>query len=649
MVIFIISFLLLSPVVRFISFYLEKPIIIFAQDNSESLSLLKNREANSLKLYSQEIKDFVSSLSDNYDVKAYRFGDKIVEGSNFDFLDKETDFVPVFDEINKKYINYNIGALVIASDGIYNKGGNPLYNSRDFPFPVYTIALGDTTKKHDIVIKSAYSNQISFLGDYFPVEILITANGFNGQAVSLKIYNQGKEINSKIVQINKQDFSSLLKFDILAENKGIQQYTIKIESKPGEYNLKNNTKELLIDILDNKKKILILSNAPHPDISAIRKALETNKNLIVESFFADEFSRNVSEYQLVICHQLPGTEFKLQKIHKQLVDNNIPTLFVIGQNTDLAVFNSLKSGIEIQSDKKLFEQALPILNTNFNLFEIDNNFIELIHNCPPLNVPFADYIVNSGQQILLYQKIKGIKTTMPLISFMQGQESGLVKYGIVFGDGIWQWRIKDYLVHENHHAFDSFINKLVTFLSLDVKKERFMVYHKRTFTENEDIIFRAELYNKSFELINSPDILLNITNQEKKEYDYLFTRTGKSYVVDAGQLPVGDYTYSANTEFDHEKFQKAGEFKILPLNIEHLELTANHALLNQISVQTGGKMFLPNELENLLQELKNNENIKTISHSTFDLIDFIEVKWIVLLLIFLLTIEWFTRKYFGAY
>ncbi len=60
-------------------------------------------------------------------------------------------------------------------------------------------------------------------------------------------------------------------------------------------------------------------------------------------------------------------------------------------------------------------------------------------------------------------------------------------------------------------------------------------------------------------------------------------------------------------------------------------------------------MYYPTEMNELLEELKNSDSIKPVSHSIIDLVDLIELKWLFFLFAFFLCLEWFVRKFYGAY
>ncbi len=648
-VLFCLAFLLLSPVIKYLQRYFDEPIIIVAQDNSESIGLVTNRGSDTPVEYIKQFDDFYKSLSSEYETRYFSFGEQLGDTLSFEFDEKETNISELFDEIEKKLINYNIGAMVIASDGIYNRGLNPVYAAKDFAFPVYTIALGDTAKKHDVIVKNVFSNQIAFLQDYFPIEATLTSFGFKNQAVNVKVFHKGRMVAQQLVNIANEDYSQQLHFDVLATDKGLQSYTLTAEPKEGEFSKANNSQQFVIDVVDDKKKVLILSHAVHPDVGAIKNALNSNKNIIVQSYTFDQFKGNVSDYQMVVFHQLPSFAYNVQKLTDQLARDKIPVLFIVGPQTNVIAFNQLLTGISITNKKQLNEQVIPEINPGFKLFELDEKFAELIADCPPLSSLFGSYNVSGQFEFLLTQKIKGIKTNKPLLAFENTLLTGKAKNAYLFGEGIWRWRIKDYLLHENHEQFDAFINKIVQFLALDIKKERFMVYHKNIFNENEDIFLRAEFYNQTYELTNEPEVLLELTSADNKKYNYSFSKTGKAYNLNIGRLPQGSYQYVATTTFESKKFSKTGQVRVIPINIEYQDLTANHQLMSQLSMQSNGKMYYPDQMNELLEELKNSDSIKPVSHSITDLVDLIELKWIFFLLVFFLTVEWFVRKFYGAY
>ena len=644
-----IGLFLLSIVLRYIRLKIEKPIIIVAHDNSESIKLAfiskKLEEAG----YAYQFDEFVKKISEEYQVKILSFGEKLGDSISYNFDEKETNFTDLFKNIEQQYINYNVGALLIATDGIYNQGINPIYLAKKLRYPIYTIALGDSSHKKDIFLKDVLTNPIAFLGDEFPLEIHLAAFGFKNETINLRITNEGKTIVKHKITIAGTDFFEKLHFDIVTEQKGLQHYKVEILPKDDEFTNANNSKNFVIDVIDDKKKVLILANSVHPDVSAIREALKINKNLLIDFYTIDQFKKHIEDYNLVIFHQLPSYRYNLQNQFLRLKKAKIPALFILGSQLNIKSLNDLNTGINVLKNKKEIEFTIARFNNQFNLFETEQIKNLKFEDYPPLISPFGEYILDKKADVLLYQEIKGIKTEKPLIFLFSEDNPSSGKYGFICGEGIWRWRINDYRENGNHEQFDALVDRIAHYLSLDIKKDRFIVYSKRIFNENELINFRADFYNQSFELKNDAEVLFEIINEDNQKFSYIFSRTNGSYFLNAGQLPVGKYTYQAKITEAGKTFRKSGEFILVPLNVEAVNTRANYKMLYQLAKENGGDMFSPDSLKQLLSELKQNSNIRPVSYSTKDLIDLIELKWLFFIIIGLLSAEWFMRKFFGVY
>jgi hypothetical protein len=80
------------------------------------------------------------------------------------------------------------------------------------------------------------------------------------------------------------------------------------------------------------------------------------------------------------------------------------------------------------------------------------------------------------------------------------------------------------------------------------------------------------------------------------------------------------------------------------LNLETRQSTANHQLLKTIAERSGGKMLQPSEIGKLADLIRKNENIKTVVYEDKRYSDIIDIKWIFVLILLLLSAEWFLRK-----
>src|SRR5579862_10020452 len=129
---------------------------------------------------------------------------------NYRYNEKETDISSLFQEITLRYYGKNLGAIILSSDGIYNKGYNPIYAARQLGCALYTVALGDTTVKIDASVTKVDNNPTAFLGNTFPLQITIDATKLQGKSSSLTVteLKDGKEesLFTKPLSFNSQSF-----------------------------------------------------------------------------------------------------------------------------------------------------------------------------------------------------------------------------------------------------------------------------------------------------------------------------------------------------------------------------------------------------------------------------------------------------------
>ncbi len=643
----ILALLLLEPLIEIENQIIEKPVLVIAHDNSESL--LVNKDSAFMNSdYLIALTAFKEKLEEKYEVKTFTFGDEVKSGLEIDFTDKQTGFSDFLEELYTRYYGRNLGAVILASDGIINKGANPLYAIKKIKHtPFFTVALGDTLVRKDLILNNLVHNRLAYKGNDFPVEIIVKADQFEGSKAKVSITKEGIELFSKMVSFETSSDVITLSSILEAKSSGKQRYVVSIEELEGELTYVNNKKEFYIDILDNKQEILILAKAPHPDIAAMRSALEKNVNYEVSSALIDGYKGEGKKYSLVIFHQLPTGNKQQNNVVEKIIKNGVPSLFVLGSETNYNEFNNYNLGLKLIGVNGVTNVTASI-NTAFSQFTVSESLKESIPKFPPFKTPFAaNYNVANSSTVLLYQKIGMTATDYPLLVF---NEKNDVKYGFIIGEGIWRWKLNDYSNNKSHDNFNDLVSKMVQYLALKEDKSKFRVFCENTFLENQSVVFESELYNDSYELVNEEDVLIEITNQSGEVYPARsFSRSGNAYRLDAGIFEVGEYSYKATVTFGGKKLEESGEFTVSELKAEYTNVVADHGLLYNIANNTGGEMFYPNELDRLAEAIFNKEEIVDISYTEKDVSDVINWKWIFALIMLLLSLEWFMRKRNGAY
>ena len=623
----LICFLLLAPLVRRSVQDPQRPLIVVAQDVSESVT----ETLPQLTLSSQ-----LSALG-SYEVVTDSFGGK------------STDIAAALSDIADRYAGRNLGAIVLASDGIYNQGANPVTVAGRLAVPVYTVALGDTTHHRDAAIAHLRYNHTAYLGNQFPVEVTLHADRLQGHHATLTISRGGQRLASREVHYDGTSTTLTETFTLTADKAGLAGYTVSLTPCDGEHSTVNNSRSFAVEVIDGHQRIGILAAAPHPDISALRQAIEQNPNYEVELLDPGQpsaLNARLSALNLLILHNLPS---QVSTLKFQLSSfNSLPTIIIVGRATDLGRFNALHSGYDIIAKSRQYDAVTAVANRSFTLFTCDDAMLHTLEQMPPLDAPFGDYRESLGGQTLLHARIGSVASQRPLIAFSQQQG---IRHAFIFGEGLWRWRLQCYQMNGNHDAFDQLIQKMVTYTSLQAARQRFLVTGQPIYREDEAVTLEAELYNDSYEPVNQPDVQVTISSSvpepdegQPSAHTYDFNRRGDGYFLNLGTLAPGHYSYHASTLLSGHRYEASGHFIVEETRLEAANLVADHTLLTTLSSTTGGEMLRPDDLGRLPQLLADRDDIRTVIYSHTRYTDLLNLPLIFLLLVLLLACEWAVRK-----
>lgn len=644
----ILAFLLLSPFIKRIESEIKKPILVFLQDGSQSMSRASNQDA--INQWSEDWAAVIEDLNADFEVKNLSFGSQIAQSGEFSFEDKETDIEQALKHSREVFDPQRLGAVILLTDGLYNRGGNPLYSGVLPQAPIYTVATGNANPVRDVSIRRIFHNKVTYKGDKFTVQLDVSAKNALNTTTELSIYDitagQSKLLDKKLIQLEGDPYFQTLEIPFEAREVGLRRYRFTLSAIPDEKNISNNTREMFIEVLDARQKILILAESPHPDISALRQSLQGSRNYEIAVAFTKDPQPNFKAFDLIVLHQIPSKNKKPLLI-EAIKNARVPLWFIAGTQTDLNTLNTLQSLLTINGDGRSTNEVQAVVSKDFKVFTISDPLKNQLRTFPPMIAPFGEYKASLQASVLLYQRIGAINTEYPL--WIMGQE-GPIRIGVTAGEGIWKWRLFDFLQHKNHDITDELLRKTVQYLALKEDKRRFRVQTSQPlYKENEPIRFDAEFYNANYELVNEPDIEVGIVDENSKEFRFNLNKTEKLYTLNAGLFPPGDYSFKAKTNFDGQEFTQSGKFVIQEINLELLETQADHDLLKLLSNETGGTMMLPQEISRLPEIIRENQNIKPTQYSHITNKPLIDWRWLFAIVLGLLGLEWFIRRYLGAY
>ncbi len=618
----------------------QRPTIIVAHDNSASL-LMTADSALMRAGYADNIRQLIRQLESRFDVGTIGFDANAFDSISFRFDGQTTNMSAAIDFAKANSYGKNVGAMIIASDGIVNQGADPIRAASALDVPIYTIALGDTLPHPDLLIHKLTANKTAFKESTFPIAVSLKGTDIPHRRYRLLISSNGKTIDERLIEMGGKSVYRNEVFYLTESKIGQHRYDVSIDVPDNDSNRRNNRRSIVVEVTDDVKQILLLQNSWHPDASAFSQVLAHNKHYNLTVSNIDKFNEPLDKYSLIILLQLPSAKHNAENIINQSKKLDIPLLVVVGRQTDVRELP--KMGIGIKQKRGEYEEAFPAPNSGFAWFNSNITQTKMRH-FPPIDVPYGDHTELPSNQILIYQKIGDIETKRPLIYFMQTQQQ---KIGVIAGEGIWRWRQADYQHNGSHDVTNDIIEKTIKYLCTHDKRERLVVDIDDVIPSYMEVVANASLYNKTYEPVKNGIISFNITDSTQNITEYVMTPCESGYTLNMGHLKAGNYHYTATALPDDEELVRSGSFSIIEEPAESLNLQANHALLSQLAKEHEGSMFYPNQLEQLCDTIFNNKQIKSVSTITIATSHPIDFMWMALLIIAAMAAEWLLRRIWG--
>ena len=640
----LIAFLLLGPLIRHIQNTVIEPNYVIAVDNSLSIPETYNEQD-----FNQLVNDLDETISS---LPGRKQNLKIVDlaGNDYssindiEFVEASTDLNKILHKLENEHEGKNLAGVILISDGIYNLGSSPIYSN--FGFQVYSIGVGDTTEKEDIILKYLNHNKIVYQGNKFVLQAEIYNKGFRGNSISVVIRNKGITLESKIMQIETDNGLNIVEFELEAEESGMQRYEVFVNPLSSEFSKDNNRLDAFIEVVEGKEKILLLASAPHPDLKALKSIIEKNDNYEIEMIIPGFDNKSEEKFDLVILHQLPDNRNSFASEIQDIIVKGTPVLFILGSRTNFNRFNSTNRTMTIRPLRNQKDNVFVSLNSNFSLFNLDESFKNVYSDLPPIPVPFGEYTLKGESEIVLFQRIGNITSQKPLLIINKNPN---IKEALLAGEGLWKWRLNEYLFTKEFTGVDNLLNKIVQYLSAKEDRRKFRVYPTRTENwDNEPVIFETEIYNDVYEKIYDQKIDLTLKDEENNEYDYSYIISQANSQFRISGLKPGVYSYSAGTIHDGKTVTNEGMFAIKKLLVEISNLKADFSLLKELSRRSSGKSYTTSDMNILSQDIELSDP-RSLIYSSENYLAIINLKWIFFLILFLISLEWAARKYLGGY
>jgi hypothetical protein len=199
---------------------------------------------------------------------------------------------------------------------------------------------------------------------------------------------------------------------------------------------------------------------------------------------------------------------------------------------------------------------------------------------------------------------------------------------------------------QSFEKYDIFIDKIIQFLASNDSKKALVVNHENFYNSGDAIEISAQYFNKNYEFDEKARLTISVTNAKTKQIkNYDLLKGNNSFKVNLDGLLTGQYTFSVK-ELNSNTIYNS-RFEILDFDIEKQFVNPDVLKLSQLATETKGTIYYPNQIDDLIKSLLENEKYKAIQKSVNTKTPIIDWVWLLILIVMSLSAEWFIRKYNG--
>ena len=660
--------LIFEPLLTLIKNNKEKPILAILVDNSKSMSIDEKNYNRSEELKKIINSSIFSEIKQVGEIEYFLFSDKLKQVDNFtsdsiDFSGNSTDISAGIKDIKKLLNEKNIQSLLIISDGEYNIGQNPIYQAELFGKQINTIGIGDSSEQKDLSITKILTNNIVYKDSKVPANVVLRSSGYKNEKVNVSLQHEGNTIETKEVELKSGSVEYNIDFTLEPKEDGIKKYTASVTSLADEVTDQNNRKSFYVKVLPNKMKVTIIAGAPSHDVSFIKNTLLSDENISVNSFvqkadgsFEGLDNNELNETTCIFLVGFPQSHTRqniLEDIKNVIVEKNKPVFFISDLNIDYNKLTILEPLLPFNVKGISYNEML--VTPNVNNIQIQSPLMKITgspddiniwNQLPPLFRSETLFEKKIEAEVLSTLKINTIPFNYPLILSRKAYKQ---KSLAITSYGIWRWKLLLEGMGGNPDFLKIFIGNSIRWLTTREEDKKFNVtLLKEMYNSGESVEFMAELYDDSYQPIDNAAVKITV-KKEGELFETIMNSLGTGrYFANIEGLSEGDYQYIGYANNGEIKLgEDSGRFSIGESNLEFANIKMNADILKQIAYKTGGSFYTINNFSEIVEQIKDDLNFMPAEVTYKSEFQLWNIYYTLILLILLLTIEWFIRKKSG--
>ena len=192
-----------------------------------------------------------------------------------------------------RYRNQDMGAILLLTDGIDTgpAGHRPRLDPatqavvRDLDAPVLSFTLPDDGLLRDVAVAEVAYNNFAFMLNATAMDATIRVHGYDHGTLTARLLDNGAEVYRQTLHLAPGQRDYPVTFEYAPRKLGKQVYAVTVEHLPDEIYGGNNAKQVVVNVIRDKIRVLQIVGQPSWDERFLRNHLEQDPNVDLISFF----------------------------------------------------------------------------------------------------------------------------------------------------------------------------------------------------------------------------------------------------------------------------------------------------------------------------------------------------------------------------
>lgn len=526
-------------------------------------------------------------------------------------------------------------AVVVVSDGVVNRGGDPVQAARRIGRPVSAVVVGEAPA-WDAAIEEVAVSPLARLGEESAMEVRLSHSGESARRARLEVSDGTTVLVTRSITLPAAGEEIVERLSFTPRRLGLSHYRLRLDAGAGEPITGNNQRAAVQRVLPDRQRVLVLASSLQWDFAWVRRAINADS-----AFAADYALAGRDGFRAAHARRTAGAEvevYPLERYEVVVLQGVSPEELPAGVEEKLAAYArnggslvlwggpggagaSLGAWLERPLGRAAGLQAgkarvpaevkpeIPSGEATHDLVRLDDDTERnqrYFASLPPLTraVPIArqpgDRVLVTGGQ------------GEPLLLVLRRAGRGQVL--VVNGAGLWRWGMSgiEPLAPERYRRFWA---QALRHLSEPLQTEPLRVAAERPLVgRGEPVRITASLQDASFRPVAGATVSARVEQIEDErgraparplERDEALTEVAEgSYGASLDALPPGRYRLEARARHRATGESRAqAEFVVDAWTPEALAVRPDRASLARMAAASGGVTVESGGLDEIAGEL----------------------------------------------